>query len=61
MTDTKHLNRGGGQWQCYQHCYICTDYETPVENNLSFSQIEKEYCAERGLEKPGQMFFFYNT
>ena len=56
MNITKHLNGGG--WQCYQHCYIRTDYETPVENNLSFIKIEKEYLKERGIKKPDQKSFF---
>lgn len=57
MNNTKHLN-GGGQWQCYQHCYVRKDYETPVAGCPSFSKIEKEYCVERGLEKPDQKAFF---
>lgn len=55
MNTTKHINGGG---YCYQHCYIRTDYETPVENTPSFSQIEKEYCTEHGLEKSDQKVFF---
>lgn len=55
MNTTKHMNGG---WHCYQHCYIRTDYETPVENTPSFSQIEKEYCIEHGLEKSDQKAFF---
>ena len=56
MNTTRHLNGGG--WQCYQHCYIRTNYETPLDKYLSFFQIEKEYCSERGIEKPDQKAYF---
>lgn len=57
MNTTKQLNRGG-QWQCYQHCYIRVDYESPLAECPTFSQIEKEYCKERGLKKTDQKAYF---
>lgn len=45
-------------WNCYQHCYVRENYETPVPDCPSFLQVEKEYCEERGLEKADQTAFF---
>lgn len=57
MNTTKQLNRGG-LWQCYQHCYIRTDYECPLTENLSFSKIEQEYREEHCIDRTDQKAFF---
>ena len=56
MNITTQLNGGG--WLFYQHCYIRKNYETPIAERLNFSQIEKEYCNERGLKKTDQKVYF---
>ena len=53
MNTTKRINRGGQtlKWQCYQYCYIREDYETPVEEKLSFRQIESEFLQNHKKQK----------
>lgn len=48
------INNDNG-WRCYQHCYIRKDYETPVQKQLKFSQIEKQYLQDN--EKKDKAFF----
>ncbi len=60
MSIIKHFDRGG-QWQCYQHCYIQTDYELPLETKPSFLQIEKEFRSEHRGSKQRAFFAQYIT
>lgn len=34
------------KWQCYQYCYICENYEVPINEKLSFKKIENEFCRQ---------------
>lgn len=39
------------KWQCYQYCYICENYEVPINEKLSFKKIENEFLQTNSKQK----------
>lgn len=59
MNKTLHMPEG--DWRYYQHCYIRENYEIPLNENQSFSKIDKTYKENHKDFKSKAFFAQYIT